>query len=87
MLASFERNQMMVVLDNHVSLPSWCCGGGDGNGFFGDTYFNTKLWIQGLHTMANIASAFHCVIGMSLRNELRGPKSNVDVWYKYVVRS
>lgn len=39
---------IMVVLDNHVSYPIWCCSGDDGNGFFGDKYFDPKEWLQGL---------------------------------------
>lgn len=42
-----EKN-IMVVLDNHVSLPIWCCDWNDGNGFFKDEYFDPKEWLQGL---------------------------------------
>ncbi|CAI9784640.1 unnamed protein product [Fraxinus pennsylvanica] len=30
---------IMVVLDNHVSQPIWCCSDEDGNGFFKDKFF------------------------------------------------
>lgn len=43
---------VMVVLDNHVSQPMWCCGDHDGNGFFGDKYFDAKEWLQGLDIVA-----------------------------------
>ncbi|KAG4989948.1 hypothetical protein JHK84_032503 [Glycine max] len=33
-------NGVMVILDNHVSKPRWCCSDDDGNGFFGDSYFD-----------------------------------------------
>lgn len=46
------KNNIMVVLDNHVSLPNWCCSGGDGNGFFGDVNFDPKEWLRGLATVA-----------------------------------
>ena len=39
---------LMLVLDNHVSKPLWCCAREDGNGFFGDMYFDPKEWIKGL---------------------------------------
>lgn len=39
---------MMVVLDNHVSEPMWCCSNDDGNGFFGDRYFDPREWLNGL---------------------------------------
>lgn len=84
MLESFHRNKVMVVLDNHLTVPGWCCGLNDGNGFFGDRFFDPNLWMKALSKMALLATKFPNVIGMSLRNELRGPKSNVDDWYKYV---
>ncbi|KAI3468672.1 hypothetical protein Pfo_025335 [Paulownia fortunei] len=46
------KNKLMVVLDNHVSQPNWCCGGTDGNGFFGDANFDPKEWLQGLTAVA-----------------------------------
>ena len=47
------QHGVMVVLDNHVSNPKWCCSEGDGNGFFGDKYFHPKEWLQGLTIVAN----------------------------------
>ncbi|KAL3726383.1 hypothetical protein ACJRO7_031300 [Eucalyptus globulus] len=83
-LTSLRNNQVMVILDNHITTPGWCCSEKDGNGFFGDAYFNPQVWMQGLHKMATMATGFSNVIGMSLRNELRGPRQNVDAWYKYM---
>ncbi|XP_068652665.1 glycosyl hydrolase 5 family protein-like [Aristolochia californica] len=77
---------VMVVLDNHVSLPQWCCGEDDGNGFFGDTYFNPKVWQQGLRMVAERYRGKPQVVGMSLRNELRGPLQNQSGWYQNVKR-
>nr|GME00468.1 glycosyl hydrolase 5 family protein-like isoform X2 [Ipomoea batatas] len=78
------RHGIMMVLDNHVSKPMWCCGDRDGNSFFGSVYFDPDEWLQGLAIVANIFKGPIKVVGMSLRNELRGPLQNVDVWYKYV---
>ncbi|CAN6228564.1 unnamed protein product [Urochloa humidicola] len=75
---------VMVILDNHLSKPGWCCSNTDGNGFFGDTYFDPDVWVQGLETMADTFAAFPNVVGMSLRNELRGPRQNANDWYKYM---
>ncbi|KAK0586369.1 hypothetical protein LWI29_005800 [Acer saccharum] len=36
------RQGLMVVLDNHVSNPKWCCAEEDGNGFFGDADFDPR---------------------------------------------
>ncbi|XP_019160506.1 PREDICTED: uncharacterized protein LOC109157089 [Ipomoea nil] len=78
------RHGIMMVLDNHVSKPMWCCADHDGNGFFGGVYFDPDEWLQGLAIVANIFKDTPMVVGMSLRNELRGPLQNVDEWYKYV---
>ncbi|KAL1551964.1 cellulase [Salvia divinorum] len=78
------KNKVMVVLDNHVSRPTWCCDGNDGNGFFGDAYFEPKEWLQGLTAVATTYKGFPQVVGMSLRNELRGGRQNEPNWYKYM---
>lgn len=46
------RHGVMSVLDNQVSKPMWCCGNDDGNGFWGDKYFQPKEWIKGLDIVA-----------------------------------
>ncbi|KAI5679280.1 hypothetical protein M9H77_10230 [Catharanthus roseus] len=83
-VASLGKYNVMVILDNHISKPGWCCSNFDGNGFFGDQYFNPDLWIKGLTKMATIFKGFNNVVAMSLRNELRGPRQNVNDWYKYM---
>ncbi|CAK8578729.1 unnamed protein product [Lathyrus sativus] len=83
---SLENNDVMVILDNHLTMPGWCCGNTDGNGFFGDQYFDPNLWIQGLTKMATLFNGVPNVVGMSLRNELRGPKQNENDWYRYMVQ-
>ncbi|KAK4844581.1 hypothetical protein QYF36_021953 [Acer negundo] len=78
------KQGIMVVLDNHVSNPKWCCADEDGNGFFKDADFDPTEW---QFALANVASRFsnkNQVVGMSLRNELRGPRQNEDDWYNYV---
>ncbi|KAH7570393.1 hypothetical protein JRO89_XS05G0099900 [Xanthoceras sorbifolium] len=83
-VGSLGENNVMVILDNHISKPGWCCSNFDGNGFFGDQYFNPDLWITGLTKMATLFNGVTNVIGMSLRNELRGPRQNVNDWYRYM---
>ncbi|CAI9113120.1 OLC1v1013662C1 [Oldenlandia corymbosa var. corymbosa] len=83
-VTSLSNHKVMIILDNHTSKPGWCCGGSDGDGFFGDQYFNPDLWIKGLTTMATMFKDDKYLIGISLRNELRGPKENVDDWYRYM---
>ncbi|KAJ3675310.1 hypothetical protein LUZ60_004352 [Juncus effusus] len=83
-VSNLEENNVMVILDNHVSEPGWCCAKEDGNGFFGDKYFNPYVWIEGLKRMATMFNGKSNVVGMSLRNELRGPNQTVPHWYKYM---
>lgn len=82
-MSGLGNNNVMVILDNHISKPGWCCSNFDGNGFFGDQYFNPDLWVQGLTKVATTFINVTNVVGMSLRNELRGPKQNVNDWYRY----
>ncbi|XP_027151665.1 glycosyl hydrolase 5 family protein [Coffea eugenioides] len=83
-VASLASNNVMIILDNHISKPGWCCSNFDGNGFFGDRYFNPDLWIKGLTEVAAMFCGINNVVGISLRNELRGPKQNVNDWYRYM---
>ncbi|KAJ1401557.1 Ricin B-like lectin [Sesbania bispinosa] len=80
----FGKQGVMVVADNHVSDPKWCCGDGDGNGFFEDKSFSSEEWLQGLSTVANRVKAKPQVVAISLRNELWGPHQNQSLWYKYM---
>ncbi|XP_043723236.1 glycosyl hydrolase 5 family protein-like [Telopea speciosissima] len=83
-VSKLGENNVMVVLDNHLSKPGWCCSNWDGNGFFGDRYFNPKIWLKGLTAIATMFNGTTNVVGMSLRNELRGPKQNAKDWYRYM---
>ncbi|GMJ07501.1 hypothetical protein like AT1G13130 [Hibiscus trionum] len=83
-VSSLGENNVMVILDNHISKPGWCCSNLDDNGFFGDKYFDPDLWITGLTRMATLFNGVTNVVGMSLRNEPRGPKQNINDWYKYM---
>ncbi|XP_010250986.1 PREDICTED: uncharacterized protein LOC104593039 [Nelumbo nucifera] len=83
-VSNLGENNLMVILDNHISKPGWCCSSFDGNGFFGDKYFDPGVWIKGLTSMATMFNATPNVVGMSLRNELRGNKQNVKDWYRYM---
>ncbi|KAK4728816.1 hypothetical protein R3W88_021804 [Solanum pinnatisectum] len=78
------RHGIMSVLDNHLSRPMWCCGNQDGNGFWEDEDFQPKEWLKGLDIVAKKYKDLPMVIGISLRNELRGLLQNQSVWYKNV---
>ncbi|XP_050229018.1 glycosyl hydrolase 5 family protein-like [Mercurialis annua] len=75
---------LMVVLDNHVSLPKWCCPQDDGNGFFGDVHFDPTEWLIGLAIVAKLFKGKPQVVAMSMRNELHGPYQNELDWYKFI---
>ncbi|EEC73517.1 hypothetical protein OsI_07900 [Oryza sativa Indica Group] len=81
---SLGESGVMVILDNHVSRPGWSCADDDGNGFFGDRHFVPDAWVRGLGAMAALFAGVPNVVGMSLRNELRGPRQNADDWYRYM---
>lgn len=46
-----------IHLDNHVSKAFWCCGEDDGNGWFGEKYFDIENWKRGLAWMAKHVSS------------------------------
>ncbi|KAL0792734.1 hypothetical protein Bca101_064111 [Brassica carinata] len=83
-VTTLGNHNLMVVLDNHLTKPGWCCRYNDSNGFFGDTFFEPGTWISGLTKIATLFKDASNVVGMSLRNELRGPRQNVDDWFKYM---
>ncbi|KAJ4888331.1 Cellulase (glycosyl hydrolase family 5) protein [Raphanus sativus] len=83
-VTTLGNHNLMVVLDNHLTKPGWCCRYNDSNGFFGDTFFEPGTWIAGLTKIATLFKDASNVVGMSLRNELRGPRQNVDDWFKYM---
>ncbi|KAJ4970316.1 hypothetical protein NE237_003415 [Protea cynaroides] len=83
-VSNLADNSVMVILDNHLSKPGWCCSYSDDNGFFGDRYFDPDLWLKGLTTIASMFNGTNKVVGMSLRNELRGRRQNAEDWYRYM---
>jgi hypothetical protein len=85
-LNTLGKNNILVLFDNHVSKAMWCCSNNDGNGFWGDRYFDVEQWINGVKFMAQKTVDRPYVIAMSLRNELRGPRKNQPDWYRYVLR-
>ncbi|CAN6848823.1 unnamed protein product [Brassica oleracea] len=82
-VTTLGKHNLMVVLDNHLTKPGWCCRFNDSN-FFGNTFFEPGSWIAGLTKIATLFKDASNVVGMSLRNELRGPRQNVDDWFKYM---
>ena len=48
----FDRQGIILHLDNHMSEAKWCCGPDDGSGWWGDTTFSAKNWTRGWSYMA-----------------------------------
>ncbi|PIB02826.1 hypothetical protein CB0940_11967 [Cercospora beticola] len=80
--AELAKQKIWVHLDNHVSKAEWCCGS-DGNGWFGDQYFDVAKWERGLGYMANHAKSWSGFTSISLRNELRQPSSSTARPYNW----
>ncbi|ORY54952.1 glycoside hydrolase superfamily [Pseudomassariella vexata] len=86
------KQEIYIHLDNHVSKAGWCCTPIDGNSWWGDIYFSTANWTRGLSYMADHGKQWANLMSMSLRNELRQPfldenlfaqSYNWQDWYKY----
>ncbi|KAI3730897.1 hypothetical protein L1987_62077 [Smallanthus sonchifolius] len=83
-VSNLNENNVMIILDNHLSKTGWCCNDNDRNGFFGDLYFDPEVWVEGIGRVASMFKDYNNVVGMSLRNELRGRRQNLKTWYKYM---
>lgn len=59
--AELSKQDIYVLVDNHVSKAQWCCSPLDGNSWWGDTYFSTANWTRGLTYMTeHVSSQSHC---------------------------
>lgn len=69
--------ELHMIVNNHVSKAIWCCNLTDGNGWFGDTYFEVAKWRRSLNYMAEHAyNKWPAATALSLRNELRPAEDN-----------
>lgn len=51
-----SKQGVIIHLDNHVSKAFWCCADNDGNGWFGEKFFNVENWKRGLAFMTKHVS-------------------------------
>ncbi|KAL5998253.1 hypothetical protein ACLOJK_009191 [Asimina triloba] len=86
-VSNLASNNIMIIIDNHISKPGWCCSRTDDNGFFGDKDFDPDTWVNGLTKMATMFKGAPNVVGMSLRNEPRGLRENPIDWYTYMQKA
>lgn len=68
---TLASNQLMVILDNHVSDAIWCCSDTDGNGLWYTNNYPESNWLSDWKAMAQRYANQPAVIGADLRNELR----------------
>lgn len=82
-----SKQGVIIHLDNHVSKAFWCCGEDDGNGWFGEMYFNVESWKRGLAFLTKHAKKnWPTFSSIGLRNELRNAKVAEPVdWYTWYV--
>ncbi|KAJ4215060.1 hypothetical protein NW759_010089 [Fusarium solani] len=73
------KQHVYINLDNHISTGKWCCGGTDGNTWWGDTEFDADRWARGNAYMAAHSRSWPAKISQSLRNEPRPPTNNEDL--------
>jgi endoglucanase len=52
-----SKQGVIIHLDNHVSKAFWCCADNDGNGWFGEKFFDVEKWKRGLAFMADHVSS------------------------------
>ncbi|KAL1839260.1 hypothetical protein VTJ49DRAFT_1697 [Mycothermus thermophilus] len=90
--AECAKQEIYLLLDNHVSKAGWCCNPFDGNSWWGDVHFSVANWTRGLSFMAEHTKSWPALTAMSLRNELRQPFTNFtfaqesynwQTWYNY----
>eukprot|EP01084_Bolivina_argentea_P113030 201537_1 len=68
---TITNQNIMVILDNHVSDAGWCCSGTDGNGLWYTNNYPAQSWLNDWKNMANRYKDNPFVVGADLRNELR----------------
>jgi endoglucanase len=70
-ITALAAENLMVILDNHVSRADWCCDDKDGNGLWYNRDYPEVQWILNWQTIAWRFAGEPHVIGVALRNELR----------------
>lgn len=68
---SLTDQNIMVILDNHVSDSGWCCSSTDGNGLWYTDNYPASTWMSLWQKMVQRYTDNKFVIGVDLRNELR----------------
>eukprot|EP00434_Breviolum_minutum_P027106 symbB.v1.2.023972.t1/scaffold2236.1/size84961/6 len=72
--------QLLVVLDNHVSDGTWCCSDFDENGLWYNSRWTASDWLQAHMKLASRYARQPWVIGSELRNEVRASARGTPHW-------
>ncbi|KAI3641999.1 hypothetical protein MP228_011554 [Amoeboaphelidium protococcarum] len=70
-IEDLASEQVMVILDNHVSDPTWCCDPRDANGLWFNERYSAEDFERAWVLMAQRYAHEKYVIGTDLRNEIR----------------
>jgi len=70
-VGALAAQDLLIILDNHVSDASWCCSTTDGNGLWYNNRYSAQSWLDDWKGMALRFKNQSHVIGADLRNELR----------------
>eukprot|EP00928_Gymnodinium_smaydae_P028133 TRINITY_DN21536_c0_g1_i1.p1 TRINITY_DN21536_c0_g1~~TRINITY_DN21536_c0_g1_i1.p1 ORF type:complete len:432 (-),score=64.34 TRINITY_DN21536_c0_g1_i1:214-1509(-) len=76
--------KLMVIMDNHMSDPDWCCSDDDENGLWYNERWSEQQWIDSHKLIAKRYAHHPYVVGQELRNEIRsatfGNKTYNPTW-------
>lgn len=70
-ISGLTANNLMVILDNHMSDAEWCCSGSDHNGLWYTSTYPESQWLSLWSQIVTRYKENSHVIGCDLRNELR----------------
>lgn len=48
MAAELAKNELHLIINNHILKAVWRCSPDDGSGWFGDIYFDVTKWKRAL---------------------------------------
>lgn len=66
-----SNQNLMIILDNHMSDSDWCCNENDGNGLWYNARYPESNWLQDWKNIVSRYMKNPYVVGADLRNELR----------------
>jgi endoglucanase len=70
-IGALAKENLMVILDNHVSRADWCCEEKDGNGLWANAEYPEQRWLEDWKAIVLRYKDQAYVVGADLRNELR----------------